>query len=231
MPNFNNGRFIGECIESVLAQEYGNIELVIVDDKSDDNSVDVIKSINDKRISLVCLEKNLGVAKARNIGIEHSTGNYVTTLDSDDLFTSKKKLLKEFDLIRKHEREGRTVVAFSNIELVAETGDLLKTVGDHENIREGRIHAGLLHRTVFIPRDFLCHRVIYENVGLYDESLPLYEDWDIKIRISKHYEFYFSGISGIGYRTRKGGLSKVSPAMLARWRKHVYEKNSANGPG
>lgn len=84
IPVYNSDQFIKECLDSVINQTYKNIEIIVVDDCSSDNSVKIIKSINDKRIKLIRLKHNVGVATARNKGIEIATGDYLCFLDSDD---------------------------------------------------------------------------------------------------------------------------------------------------
>ena len=84
IPVHNSSEYIEECITSVVNQTYKNIEIIVVDDNSSDNSLSIIKSIKDKRIKVVKLNKNSGVAIARNKGIDKATGNYICFLDSDD---------------------------------------------------------------------------------------------------------------------------------------------------
>jgi len=90
IPVYNSEKYILECINSVINQTYKNLEIIIIDDKSTDNSVNIIKSIKDKRIKLIELEKNSGAAIARNKGIQASTGHYICFLDSDDYWKLKK---------------------------------------------------------------------------------------------------------------------------------------------
>lgn len=90
IPTHNSEKYILECINSVINQTYKNLEIIIIDDKSTDDSVKLIKSIKDKRIKLIELERNSGAAITRNKGIEASTGDYICFLDSDDYWKLKK---------------------------------------------------------------------------------------------------------------------------------------------
>lgn len=90
IPVHNSEKYIQECINSVINQTYKNLEIIIIDDKSTDNSVNIIKNIKDKRIKLIELSINSGAAIARNKGIETSTGDYICFLDSDDYWKLKK---------------------------------------------------------------------------------------------------------------------------------------------
>jgi glycosyltransferase involved in cell wall biosynthesis len=91
-PLYNSERFIKETIMSVLTQTYTNWEMIIVDDSSTDNSVDIVKNLiaGDPRIKLIRLSKNSGADVARNTAIEAAQGKYVAFLDSDDLWHPEK---------------------------------------------------------------------------------------------------------------------------------------------
>lgn len=88
MPAYNAEKYIKESIESVLAQTYKNWELIIIDDCSKDGTIDVIRQYQmlDNRIRVISLERNAGVANARNVGMELAQGRYIAFLDSDDLW-------------------------------------------------------------------------------------------------------------------------------------------------
>lgn len=89
-PTFNCERFVLKTIESVLNQSYSNIELIVVDDHSSDKTVEIIKSISDKRIKLIVNEKNSGAAFSRNAALKEATGDYVAFLDGDDIWLDNK---------------------------------------------------------------------------------------------------------------------------------------------
>ena len=90
IPIHNSSKHIKQCIESVLNQTYKNIELILIDDASTDNSVELVKNIKDNRIKLIELKENSGAAVARNKGIEEATGDYICFLDSDDYWLPNK---------------------------------------------------------------------------------------------------------------------------------------------
>ena len=92
MPNYNGHRFVEQAIDSVLHQTYPNFELLVVDDCSKDDSLSLIqqKAQSDKRIKVIALEHNAGVANARNVGIKEARGEFIALLDNDDLWTEDK---------------------------------------------------------------------------------------------------------------------------------------------
>ena len=90
IPMYNSSKYIKECVQSVLNQTYKNVELIIVDDMSSDNSVEIVEQFKDDRIKLIKLSKNVGAALARNKGIDNATGEYICFLDSDDYWVLDK---------------------------------------------------------------------------------------------------------------------------------------------
>jgi glycosyltransferase involved in cell wall biosynthesis len=100
MANYNNGFYLEDAIESVIAQTYHNWELVIVDDCSTDNSVDVIKRfLSDAKIKLVTHDKNLGCGASKSDGIAHASGEFIGILDADDALAPNclELVIKEFN--------------------------------------------------------------------------------------------------------------------------------------
>ena len=103
-PSYNSSKFIEECVNSVLLQSYSNWELLIVDDFSDDNSKELLLSLEkkDERIKVTFLDNNIGAAKARNVAIRQARGKYIAFLDSDD-FWKKNKLEKQIKFMEKED--------------------------------------------------------------------------------------------------------------------------------
>ena len=122
IPAYNCGRFIGQTISSILAQTYSNFELLIVDDGSTDNTKTVIQSFNDERIRYFYQENHGGPSKARNKGIEESTGEYIFIFDSDDLMRLKKIELS----VKAMEENPDADILFTRFSLVDEDNKILR---------------------------------------------------------------------------------------------------------
>ena len=122
-PAFNSSRFIVETIRSVQAQTWTDWEMLIVDDSSSDNTVEVVQRVaeNDDRIRLTELPKNMGAAEARNVGLRVAQGPYIAFLDSDDLWLPD-KLKRQMDFIQ----EGDYAFTYTDYECVNE--DLSKVL-------------------------------------------------------------------------------------------------------
>ena len=102
MPAYNTGAYIKDSIDSVLAQTYKNWELIIVDDCSTDNSMQIVKEYNDSRIIILQNEKNSGAAISRNYGLREAKGRYIAFLDSDDIWVET-KLEKQVNFIKEND--------------------------------------------------------------------------------------------------------------------------------
>lgn len=99
IPVYNSQQYIEKCVNSVVNQTYKKLEIIIIDDNSNDDSLKIIKSIKDKRIKIIELKKNKGVACARNEGVKIATGDYICYIDSDD-YWKKDKIEKQVEFIK-----------------------------------------------------------------------------------------------------------------------------------
>lgn len=102
-PSYNSEKYIADTIDSVLAQDYKNFEMIIVDDISTDNTCKIVEDYakKDKRIKLLTLSQKGGASQARNMALKEAKGKYIAFLDSDDLW-KKDKLVKQVDFMERH---------------------------------------------------------------------------------------------------------------------------------
>lgn len=166
MPSYNCEKYIGEAIESVLNQTYKNWELIIIEDGSADNSLEIIQNYRDKRIKLLCNELNRGIADATNRGIKESAGRYVALLDDDDI-AEKNRLELQVNYLENHAEidilGGRTT-------FINESGEVIDYSGVPRN-NPKYIRAVLLFNcmdflngTAMIRKEFVeKHHLHYEN--------------------------------------------------------------------
>lgn len=108
-PCYNAGKYIEEAIQSVLIQNNSNVELIIVDDGSIDNTADICKKYIGKNVNYIKTE-NKGAGHARNIGIKNAKGKWISFLDSDDLYLKNSLNEKTFSLLKKYEKEGVNII-------------------------------------------------------------------------------------------------------------------------
>jgi len=227
IPNYNNDEYLVECLDSVLNQTLKPREIIVADDASTDDSARIIDYYKDKYdvVRGIYREENQGVSKNRDLAIREAKGKYITMLDSDDYYYNKEKLESELNLIRsKQEKEG-DVIAYSNkIKINVDTGEVIREM-DELKICEGDILFPIITRTCAVPRDFVLPKKQYFKVGGYDSRFPMYEDWDLKIRLAKNCKFYYTGVEGTAHRIHDKGLSQADPKTHFQIMKKVFQKN------
>lgn len=202
MPSYNAARFIGESINSVLLQTYSNWELLIVDDCSKDNSVEVVRKFAniDKRVVLFSLEKNVGAAAARNVAIEHAQGQYIAFLDSDDVW-DEYKLEKQLAFMKQYSY----VFTFSNYYIMEENGK--KT----ENIV--KVPSSLSYHQYLRNTIIGCLTVIIDRQQTGDFKMPLIKsshDMALWLLIMKR------GFKAYGLKDVLAGYRLVSTSNTAK---------------
>lgn len=226
IPNYNNSEYLEECIASVVGQTVYPAEIIIVDDASSDDSVALVKAMKDDLpfLKIVELSDNRGVSHARNTGARKAVSPFVTFLDSDDFYLGKDKLKKEYELIE----ENPNAIAYSPIVVVDDQGKRLWGQLDKGKRRflQGKIGLPLIagFKCGRPPRDYIVSRNILLGCGGFDESLYLYEDYDLLIRLGLNHEFTCTFSEGTAYRQVAGGLSDRSHDDLANAKESICEK-------
>ena len=181
MPVYNRANIIERAINSVLNQNYENLELIIIDDGSTDNTINIINNIKDDRINLILHEKNQGAAAARNTGLKNANGTYVAYLDSDN----------EWDLKYLEATIGG-FVELPDADAVY-SGQLIYDRFDSpiKSIRFGSYNKSLLHNNNYIDMNCFVHKIdIYKEIGGFDTDLKRLVDWDFILRISNSFNIY-----------------------------------------
>lgn len=179
MPTYNRAYIIEKAIDSILNQTYKNLELIIIDDCSSDNTEDVIKKYKDKRLKYIKLEKNSGANYARNIGIDNAKGEYITFQDSDDLSFNNRLEVELNELLKNN--VDWVFTSFKKIDGKKEKIIPLKKINSNE-IQEKILYSNFVTTQVLFGK-----KEIFEDVK-FDSSLPRFQDWDLAIRISKKYK-------------------------------------------
>ena len=229
IPNYNNSKYLSQCIDSVLNQTFQPSEIIIVDDCSTDSSVELIKKYA-KKFSIIkgiYLEKNGGVSNARNVGIENATQEYITFLDSDDFYYSKDKLKNEMNLILNCNVEK--VMVYSVTNNVNEQGkpfDNDPIFKPDYMIGDVRLNLLLLTRNIkFVPRDYCIKKSLLEEVGKYNFYKDYYEDLDLLFRLAYFgVQFLCTYEWGTAYRLKSYGLSHKSQKESQKTKTEIFYK-------
>lgn len=189
MPTYNRGNRIINSMKSVLNQTYENLELIVVDDGSTDNTENVIKQLKDARIKYISYENNKGPSFARNLGLDHARGEFISFQDSDDEWVPTNL---ECQLDHLNECDDKNGVVYSSIWFRSLDGE--KHVFPNENLepKEGNVLESLLKTNFVYIQSVLTRKSNIEKAGKFDVDLPSAEDWDLYIRLAKSCRFYFN---------------------------------------
>ncbi len=176
IPCFNSEKYIQQAIESVLNQDYKNIEIIVVDDLSDDSSVSLLKNFG-RRISLVVNSRRSGACRARNTGLECSKGKYIKFLDSDD-FLDTNVISRQVQL---SETLNEKTIVYGNFSIFKTNSK--KLVNTKIEIKN-QVHQ-LLFKDILTSTP-LHRRYMLEKVGGFDPRFDSGQEWNLHIRLASH---------------------------------------------
>lgn len=192
IPSYNHQLYIGKAIESVLLQTYKNLEIIIIDDGSKDDSINVISRYNDSRIKFI-KQENQGAHNAINNGIMLAKGDYIAILNSDDLYEEKR-----FSIMLKEMRNADAEFACSYINVIDSTGKVLGEKKGWNNMEPWMIEHPeksfkvsddfkynlIINNFTSTTSNFLFSRKLYEKIGGM-RNLRFVHDWDFALRAAE----------------------------------------------
>ncbi|MCM1368561.1 MAG: glycosyltransferase family 2 protein [Roseburia sp.] len=224
MPNYNCERFIRETINSVLSQTYTNWELLIVDDRSTDRSVEIIREFceRDERIKLFIKEENSGAAASRNLALREATGRWIAFLDSDDLWLPE-KLGKQLAFMN----DNGYSFTFTKYRQIDENSERLNSVVvAPEKITQRQMKYCCCYLG--------CLTVMYDadKVGLIqiDESIKKRNDDAMWLKVRKYADAYYLDELLAEYRVRKGSISHQGKLSLVKYHYRLYRVGEKKNP-
>lgn len=207
VPTYNSKQTILETINSVLEQTFTDFELIVINDGSTDNTLELLENIKDTRLKIYSYD-NGGLSAARNRGIVRSTGEFISFVDADDLWT-KDKLELQFQALQNNPQAG---VAYSWTICMGNDGSSF-----HPGVSEsfaGNVYPNLLVcNFIGSGSNVLIRKEAIESVGYFDETLKSCEDWDYWLRLAPKYDFVVVPQPQIIYRLSSGAMSSKLDVM------------------
>lgn len=235
LPTYNRAHMIKNAIDSVLTQTFTDLELIIADDASNDDTEAVISAIPDERIHYFRCEKNGGAAAARNFGISKAshTSEWIAFEDSDDIWHSD-KLEKQFLSLSKDKK-----AQFCYHKIRYDMGGGFSAILPDERVplekKSGDIMRELLNDNLVDCPSLLVRKDLLEKTGLFDETLPALEDYDLAIRLSKAARAAFtneilleSSYSTTGVSGSPKNYLIASCLILSKYKKDYLETDTFN---
>lgn len=178
IPVYNGEKTINETIQSVLKQTLSDLEIIVIDDGSQDRTLEIVKSIQDRRIQAFSY-RNAGVSSSRNRGFYHARAEFISFLDADDLWLPD-KLESQFKALQEN---PQAALAYSWTDYIDESGQWLHP-GDRITVKGEAYERILLGNFLESGSNALIRREAFSRVRGFDESLVGPEEWDLFIRIA-----------------------------------------------
>ena len=195
IPLYNKEAYVAKTLNSVLNQTYQNFEVIIVNDCSTDNSLNVVHKIDDSRFKIIEHNKNKGLSASRNTGINAATHSYVAFLDADDYWDSTYletmwNLIKEYpdeSVFATHYRENyKGKFYLPKSKLPSNTKGKSVVINDFFKVNLGRL--------ILTQSCIVAHKDIFKVVGNYDENVTFAEDIDFYIRCFSIFNLVFLNV-------------------------------------
>lgn len=215
IPTYNRAHFLPRSVQSALAQTFKEFELIIVDDGSTDNTVDVIQQFDDLRIRYL-YQENQGVSVARNFGISQAKGKYIALLDSDDTWHPE-KLEKQLAFVQNNPEFGLIYTHYDQF-----------FVEKSKIIHRRPTTTSCTFNDLFLNCDIatsstLILKSALDNVGYFDPSLTLWEDGDVFLRVAQKYPFHVIEET-LTYYYHHGKNTPRNPVKIEAARLYVTDK-------
>jgi glycosyltransferase involved in cell wall biosynthesis len=226
MPCYNHAQFLTDSIKSVLRQTYSNLELIIVDDCSSDNSRDLIQALakTDTRINYIRHELNQGASKSRNVGLRAASGKFIGFCDADDIWESP-KLSCQVDLLEKNPDYD---VVYCDTIIIDEhgfpTGQRFSQRFPPPKPAAGWLFQHLIVRNFINMQSVLMRKECVQSVGYFDEGIKWVEDWWYWVRLSRSHRFLYSKDPLAKYRVHGRSTNLVQKRGCCVNRYKVYHR-------
>jgi glycosyltransferase involved in cell wall biosynthesis len=229
IPVHNGSRTIAEALDSVFTQTFDAYEVIVVNDASRDECLEVLENYG-PRIRLVSLMENRGQSAARNLGASLAQGEYLAFLDQDDVWYPR-KLERQVAILDQHPEVG---LVYSDLDEVDEQGHY-KTLTVHRSYGMGHPKPSLVNIVIedlfVLPSTVVCRKRSFEKAGGFDERLIGYEDDDLWIRMWPLCRFDYLPEALVKWRIHRNSSSESQ--LMERSRQIFYQKlmsHFANDP-
>jgi glycosyltransferase involved in cell wall biosynthesis len=219
--SYNQCQYVLETLESVKAQSYKFTQFIIVDDYSTDDSVAIIDrwiQANKINCTFIRHKQNQGICKSLNDALAVATGKYISMVASDDVWLPD-KIARQVEIMES--QSDQVGVLYSDALQIDRNGHTLPglLIATHwkqlQEMPQGQVLDVLLVGNFIPGLTTLIRRSCYDEVGLYDENLP-WEDWDMWMRIARHYSFLYSPTPSAKYRHHEKSLSHSDPGRMLK---------------
>lgn len=222
IPAYNRAKTIVRSVKSVLNQTVKDIEVIVVDDKSTDNTAEVMQKCRDKRVKYVCLPENSGACAARNKGIELAKGEYIAFQDSDDVWMKNK-----LELQLKAMQENDADICSCSLRRHY-YGKNAKTIiwPEIKNMSDGFLsHIEICRRSYISTQTIVAKREVF-NEHMFDVKVQKGQDYDWSIRASRNFKVYFLACPLVEQFLQKNSITMGGAGKIVESRQYFMKKYS-----
>ena len=203
MPNYNYGRYISESIQAVLSQTHGDVELIVIDDCSKDNSVEILREWEkkDPRVIVLANQANRGAAASQNLALEKVSGDFMALCDADDVWYPQ-KLETQLAIMARNPKVG---LVHSQATIVDSQGkstgqEFTKTYSAATPRKSGNVFDQIIRTNYLCSSSTLLRRECLDYAGEFHTQLRYLYDWTYWVRVARKYEFAFVAEPLLSYR-------------------------------
>lgn len=200
MPTYNRANLLSRSVQSVLEQSYKDIELIIVDDGSQDDTAQIVRAIRDSRVHYLPQRENLGACAARNVGIRAARGEYIAFQDSDDVW-HKEKLDKQLCFLQKHDADAVfcSFIRHEDQQAIC----LPEGLSDGERVT----YEKMLEHNFISTQTLLGKRTCFQ-MEMFNEEYPRLQDWELGLRLVRRFCVCYDDRSLADVFVQKDSISK-----------------------
>jgi len=231
MSVYNGGKYLEDSVKSILTQTYQDFEFIIVNDASTDDSLEIIKKIEDCRLRIITNPENIGLTKSLNKGIQLARGEYIARMDVDDI-SLPHRFETQVNFLEKNPDYALVGSSYYQIDKDNKTNALINVLTDNAQIKQG-----MTKQNWFGHGSVMMRKYVFLQVGGYDERFQLAQDYDLWLRIAECYKVANIAEPLYKWRTTKSGISVEKEAeqkhyaslAISEAKKRNHPKIARNG--
>ncbi|RAU83621.1 glycosyltransferase [Pontibacter arcticus] len=204
---YNHARFLPEALDSVLAQTYPNIEIIVVDDESTDESVSIIQSYlqHHPQLKFISTGQNKGNCAAFNMGWRASQGAFIIDFSTDDVLLPD-RVAQQVETFQK--LNAATGVVYTDAEYITDNAEHISFHSQkYKPAQSSAVFSEVIARYFICPPTMMIRREVFEKLGGYDETLA-YEDFDFWVRSARNFGYHYLDIVTTKRRVHEASLSQ-----------------------
>jgi glycosyltransferase involved in cell wall biosynthesis len=213
VPSYNYGRYVTEAVDSLLSQTLREIEVIVIDDASTDDTPAVLQRYrDDPRVTLIRHQTNAGHVRTYNEGLQMARGRYIGLLSADDMALNDDAVARQVACFEAHETAG---FVYSAAQLIGEDGERESVLQPHAEsyFQSGYAEFERLAWGNHVPASgTLVRRACHESLGWYAADLPHSCDWDLWLRLCTRFDVAYIAAPLYGYRLHPANMSHASIA-------------------